>query len=89
MNDKNKIILEISFNEEIGNYNIRVGSGMSVNECVFAISAFMRCLVRDNVVEGKQILLDLLSRYLNDPQFDELKPTEETENEKQEQQEQL
>lgn len=81
MNDKNKLILEVSFNEEIGNYDIRVGSGMSVNECMFGISAFMRCLVRDKVVEDKQILLDLLSRYLNDPQFDEIKTDEENKDE--------
>lgn len=81
MDDKNKLILEVSFNEETGNYGMRVGAGMTVNECMFGISAFMRCLVRDNVVEGKQILLDLLSRYLNDPQFDELKQAEEVNNE--------
>lgn len=89
MNETTKLILEITFNEESGSYEMKVGKAMSVNEVMFGVAALIKCFVRDGVVEDKNIPVEMLNKYLNDSQFDELKPTEETENEKQEQQEQL
>lgn len=69
-----KLILKISFDEDAGTYQMNVGAGMSVNESMFGIAAFMRCLVRDKVVEDRQLLFDMLYRYLNDPQYEEVTP---------------
>jgi hypothetical protein len=73
MNETTKLILEITFNEESGNYNLKAGKGMSVNEVMFGVAALIKCLVRDGVVEDKNAPVEMLNRYLNDPQYDELK----------------
>ena len=77
MNETTKLILEITFNEESGNYDMKVGKAMSVNEVMFGVAALIKCLVRDGVVEDKNIPVEMLNKYLNDPQYDELKQAEE------------
>ena len=84
MNETTKLILEITFNEESGNYDMKVGKAMSVNEVMFGVAALIKCLVRDGVVEDKNIPVEMLNKYLNDPQYDELKEAEEVRQDEQE-----
>lgn len=79
MDNNEKLILRIAFNEETGNYSLTAGKGMSVNELMFGVSALIRCLVRDKIVDDKNIPVEMLNRYLNDSQYDELKQEEENE----------
>ena len=84
MNETTKLILEITFNEESGNYGMKVGKAMSVNEVMFGVAALIKCLVRDGVVEDKNVPVEMLNKYLNDPQYDELKEVEEVPQDEQE-----
>ena len=72
-----KNILSISTDDENGSYQIRIPEGSNVAETMFAISAMIRCLVRDGVIDDAKIATDLLNKYLNDSQYDEIKEVEE------------
>lgn len=68
-----KNILSISTDEETGSYQIRIPEGSNVAETMFAISAMIRCLVRDKVIEDAKMATDMLQKYLTDSQYDEVK----------------
>ena len=70
-----KIILECSFDEEDGSYQFRVPEGQSAEEVLFCISAFIKCIDRDGIIP-KDVSLDLLNKYMTDPQYEELKQKE-------------
>lgn len=72
MNENEKLIFAVGFDETTGQYKVNIPAGMSVNEVVFAFTVVIKCLVRDGVVENNQYILDTLNRYLTDPQFEEV-----------------
>ena len=69
--DKN--IISISVNPENGEYKINIAEGSNVAETMFAISAMIRCFVRDGVIENAETATKLLVKYLTDSQYDEVK----------------
>ena len=72
-----KNILSISTDDETGNYGISIAEGSNVAETMFAVSAMIRCFVRDHVIDDSKVATDLLIKYLNDSQYDEVKENEE------------
>lgn len=70
-----KTILSISVNDETGEYGISVAEGSNVAETMFAISAMIRCFVRDGIIEESKIATDMLQKYLTDSQYDEVEET--------------
>lgn len=71
--DVDKNILSISVNQENGEYKINIAEGSNVAETMFAISAMIRCFVRDGVIENSEIATTMLIKYLTDSQYDEVK----------------
>ena len=69
--DKN--IISISVNPENGEYKINIAEGSNAAETMFAISAMIRCFVRDGVIENAETATNLLIKYLTDSQYDEVK----------------
>ena len=67
-----KNILSISIDEEKGYYEVSVPEGSNVAETMFAVSALIRCFVRDGIIEEHEIATDMLNKYLTDPQYDEV-----------------
>lgn len=67
-----KNILSISADDETGNYEIAVAEGSNVAETMFAVSAMIRCFVRDGIIESSEIATDMLNKYLTDSQYDEV-----------------
>jgi hypothetical protein len=67
-----KNILSISTDDETGNYQVSIAEGSNVAETMFAVSAMIRCLVRDNVIENSRVATDLLQKYLTDSQYEEV-----------------
>lgn len=67
-----KNILSISTNEETGDYQISIAEGSNVAETMFAVSAMIRCFVRDGVIENSEVATRMLYKYLNDSQYDEV-----------------
>ena len=72
--DKN--IISISVNPENGEYKINIAEGSNVAETMFAISAMIKCFVRDGIIENAEIATKLLIKYLTDSQYDEVKNDE-------------
>lgn len=70
-----KTILSISVNDETGEYGISVAEGSNVAETMFAISAMIRCFVRDGIIEESKTATDMLQKYLTDSQYDEVEET--------------
>ena len=70
--DNVKILLECSFDEENGAYRFRSSEGASANEIIFCIAGLFRCFDRDGIAK-KEDCLNLLQKYLNDPQYEELR----------------
>lgn len=69
--DKN--LISISVNPENGEYKINIAEGSNVAETMFAISAMIKCFVRDGIIENAEIATKLLIKYLTDSQYDEVK----------------
>ena len=67
-----KTILSISTDDETGNYGISVAEGSNVAETMFAVSAMIRCFVRDGIIDDAKIATDMLQKYLTDSQYDEV-----------------
>lgn len=67
-----KNILSINFNEDDGSYQIAVREGSNVAEAMFATAAMIRCFVRDEIIDDENVALDMLRKYLGDPQYAEV-----------------
>lgn len=68
-----KNILSISVEPETGAYHITVAQGSNVAETMFAISAMIRCFVRDGVIDDVKVATDMLNKYLTEEQYEEVK----------------
>ena len=68
-----KVILEISLNEDGTKYNIKVPQGMSLQELMFSIAAMIKCLIRDGAITKQEEATELLMKYLTDSQYEEVK----------------
>ena len=76
-------LLSVAFNESAGTYTVNLAKGSTLPETAFAMAIVIKCLVKDGVIEDNQVMLDLVDKYLNDPQWDEVKDDEPQEVEQQ------
>lgn len=72
MDDK-KLLLAIAFDETNGIYSVDIPCGSSVPETAFCMSVVIKCLIRDNIIEKPEEVLDLVKKYLEDSQYEEVK----------------
>ena len=70
--DDKQLVLAIAYSTEKNVYSFDIPQGMSLQEVAFAVSALAKCLKRDGVIETEQIFVDLINKYLNDPQYNEV-----------------
>lgn len=66
-------ILTISFDNETGNYGVKIPKGSNLNEVFFGINVLIKCLIRDGIIKNEDEVFDLLKKYATDPQYQELK----------------
>lgn len=66
-------LLSVSFNENTGMYTVNLAKGSNLAETAFAVTVLLKCLVKDGIVETPDVVLELIKKYLSDPQFDEVK----------------
>lgn len=71
MDDK-KILLAVAFSEENNIYSVDIPAGSSVPETAFAMSVVIKCLIRDGIVEKVSDVTDLIKKYIDDPQYQEV-----------------
>lgn len=78
MNEETKNVEELGEKRQIvtvyddseGTYSVSVNAG-SVEETAFAIAVIIKCLNRDEIVSKEQ-MLELINKYLNDVQYEEV-----------------
>lgn len=71
--DDRKLLLAVAFSNENNTYIVDIPSGSSVSETAFCMSVVIKCLIRDNIIKDSKEVTDLITKYLNDPQYQELK----------------
>ena len=64
-------LLSVTFND--GKYEVKIPKGSNVAETAFCMAVIIKVLTRDNLVSGTKEVLDAITRYLDDPQFEEVK----------------
>lgn len=72
---KNELI-KVTFDDETGRYSVSLGQGSSVPETAFAITVVIKCLKRDGYIKNAKELLNLVKKYLTDPQYEEVQDEE-------------
>ena len=72
MNENEKLIFAVGFDDNTGEYKVNIPAGATINEVVFAFAVVTKCLARDGIVDNVAQIVELLNRYLTDPQYDEL-----------------
>jgi hypothetical protein len=73
MENEKKIILAVAYDEEKDVYIVDIPQGSSVAETAFGMSIVIKCLIRDGIIENSTDVTDLITKYLNDPQYQEVK----------------
>lgn len=79
MEEENPLIhtlLNVTFDEGSNIYHVELCKGSNVAETAFAMSVVIKCLIRDGIVEKVSDVTDLITKYLNDPQYEEVKEDE-------------
>ena len=71
MDDK-KILLAVAFSEENNVYSVDIPAGSSVPETAFAMAVVIKCLMRDGIVEKSTDVTNLINKYIDDPQYQEV-----------------
>ena len=64
-------LLSVTFND--GKYEVKIPKGSNVAETAFCMAVIIKVLTRDNLVSRAKEVLDAITRYLDDPQFEEVK----------------
>lgn len=77
------ILMAVAFDAKKNLYYVDLARGSNAAETAFAMSVVIKCLLKDNVITKPEDITDLVNKYLNDPQYAEVKPdeTEELEDE--------
>lgn len=70
--DTKHLIVAIAFNETKGTYEMNIPQGSNVPEVAFGIAALCKCLVRDKVIEKPNDFINLIKKYVHDPQYGEV-----------------
>ena len=73
MDENKKLLIAVAFNAENNTYSVDIPQGSSVNETAFAVTVTIKCVVRDGIIENSKYFIDLIDKYLNDPQYAEVK----------------
>lgn len=74
-----KTILKVDFNDEDGLYYIAAGNGSSTSECALACAVVARVFAEQGFISDTQEFEEMIHKYLTDPQYDEVKDAEDTE----------
>lgn len=77
-NDENKILLmAVAFDQTNNTYSVDLAKGSNVAETAFSMAVVIKCLIRDGIIKEARDVTDLINKYLDDPQYNEVKKDEE------------
>ena len=76
MENEKKIILAVAADDVNNTYTVDIPAGSSVPETAFAMAVVIKCLIRDGVVEKVSDITELIHKYIDDPQYQEVENDE-------------
>lgn len=71
--DDRVILMAVAFSESKNSYIVDLAKGSNVAETAFAMSVVIKCLIKDGIIKSPADVTDLIDKYLNDPQYEEVK----------------
>ena len=71
--DDRVILMAVAFSESKNSYIVDLAKGSNVAESAFAMSVVIKCLMKDGIIKSPTDVTDLIDKYLNDPQYEEVK----------------
>ena len=71
--DDRVIFMAVAFSESKNSYIVDLAKGSNVAETAFAMSVVIKCLMKDGIIKSPADVTDLIDKYLNDPQYEEVK----------------
>ena len=75
--DENKILLmAVAFDQTNNTYSVDLAKGSNVAETAFSMAVVIKCLIRDGIIKEAKDVTDLVNKYLEDPQYNEVKKDE-------------
>lgn len=76
-NDENKVLLmAVAFDQTNNTYSVDLAKGSNVAETAFSMAVVIKCLIRDGIIKEAKDVTDLINKYLDDPQYNEVKKDE-------------
>ena len=76
--DENKILLmAVAFDQTNNTYSVDLAKGSNVAETAFSMAVVIKCLIRDGIIKEAKDVTDLINKYLDDPQYNEVKKDDE------------
>lgn len=75
--DENKILLmAVAFDQTNNTYSVDLAKGSNVAETAFSMAVVIKCLIRDGIIKEAKDVTNLINKYLDDPQYSEVKKDE-------------
>lgn len=75
--DENKILLmAVAFDQTNNTYSVDLAKGSNVAETAFSMAVVIKCLIRDGIIKEAKDVTNLINKYLDDPQYNEVKKDE-------------
>lgn len=75
--DDKVILMAVAFSESRNSYIVDLAKGSNVAETAFAMTVVIKCLLKDGIIKSANDVTDLINKYLSDPQYDEVKESDE------------
>lgn len=76
--DENKVLLmAVAFDQTNNTYSVDLAKGSNVAETAFSMAVVIKCLIRDGIIKEARDVTDLINKYLDDPQYGEVKKDDE------------
>lgn len=66
-------LMRVSYNDAKNVYSVDLAEGSSIAETAFAMCVVIKCLKRDGIIKETNEVTDLIHKYLEDPQYEEVK----------------
>lgn len=67
-----KTVLHVETDFETSLYTVKADEGTSVNEMAFATMVVIRTLIKNGYLKNRHEFIQLVHKYFNDPQYEEV-----------------
>ena len=75
-NENKVLLMAVAFDQTNNTYSVDLAKGSNVAETAFSMAVVIKCLIRDGIIKEAKDVTDLINKYLDDPQYGEVKKDE-------------